>query len=194
MSTQSVKLIPIQPGGGQPFRWQMTHGTQKGDGTPGDPYPKVALSPNSGPHLIKFTIEGNNNYTFSSDPIWIQKGSQKPNGGVDSQIAVAPGLYNEGKTLAIVDWNSWAGDLTYQLNIPNAPSNVDPVITNGGGGGSPPAPPPPPPPPGEKATSASGSAEPPASSGLLGGFDGVSFLIGLLVGLVVMLAWLKWAR
>jgi hypothetical protein len=194
MPTQSVKLIPIQPGGGQPFRWEMTHGSQKGDGTPGHPYPKVKLGANSGPNLIKFTIEGNNDYTFSSDPIWIQKGSQKPSGGVDSQIVVGPDLYNGGKTLAIVDWNTWTGDLTYQLNIPNAPANVDPVITNGGGGGSPPPPPPPPPPPGAESTAAPGSAAPASGSGMLAGFDGVSFVIGVIVGLAAMLAWLKLAK
>lgn len=128
MKAENITVIPVKTAGGQFSQWRMSanNGPSKG---PGD-YPAVKVAYNDTADFT-FTIVNPGNITFSNDPIWIQKGTGKPTGGVDSQIT---GISGQGTTvLKFHDTNQTKGTLTYVLNFNNAPQ-LDPIIENGGGG------------------------------------------------------------
>lgn len=189
---QEVKLVPIQKGQG-PSPWRVTHDGMTGD-HPGN-YPVVKLDTDSGQQFITFQLSGNHQgITFSkTDAIWVKDGGKPGSGDTHPQIpswTTAAG----GKELIVLDLNSNPPTpplkLHYRLNF-NGHDPLDPIIDNGGTN---PPPPPPPPPPGPPIES-TGSEAPPGpgtGAGPGGGFDPVSLLIGLVVGLVIAFAWLKW--
>jgi hypothetical protein len=129
--SETLQVIPVQQGNG-PFVWHMSHGV-KGGG-PGS-YPSVDV-PAKVSADFTITIQNPGNITFSNDPIWIQKGTAKPTGGVDGQIT---GLSGQGTTvLKFHDSNADTGALSYVLNFANvpagSPTQLDPIINNQGGG------------------------------------------------------------
>ena len=171
-------------------KWQMSH---NGQTHPPGHFPPINV-PAGDDANFQFTISNPQGIVFANDPIWIQKGTVKPTGGVDTQIT---GISGQGtKTLTFDDSNADAGPLTYVLHF-NGAGRIDPIIQNGGGGGvgeGPPPPPPPPPPEGPGATGGTGSSTSPPSSGLLGGFDAISLVIGLIVGFVLAGLLFKWGK
>ena len=129
--SETLQVIPVKQGNG-PIVWHMSHGS-KGGG-PGN-YPKVDV-PSKASADFTITIQNPGNITFSNDPIWIQKGTAKPTGGVDAQIT---GVTGHGTTvLKFNDSNADTGALTYVLNFANvpagSPTQLDPIINNQGGG------------------------------------------------------------
>lgn len=136
MKTEKLQINLVKEGSG-PGVWHMSQGsasTAPGSlsatgGGPGN-YPKVHV-PAKATADFEITIVSPGNITFSNDPIWIQKGTAKPTGGVDSQIT---GISGQGTAvLKFHDTNQTKGTLTYVLNFNNAPQ-LDPIIENGGGG------------------------------------------------------------
>jgi hypothetical protein len=170
-------------------KWQMSH---NGQTNPPGHFPPINV-PAGDDANFQFTITNPQGVTFANNPIWIQKGTVKPTGGVDTQIT---GIAGQGtKILTFNDSNADAGPLSYVLHFNGAPQ-LDPIIQNGGGGVSeePPPPPPPPPPEGPGVTGGTGSSTPPPSSGLLGGFDAISLVIGLIIGFVLAGLLFKWGK
>jgi hypothetical protein len=128
MKAESISLIPVMKNNGQFDEWQMSvnGGGKKGAGQ----YPIIKVAHNDASNFT-LTITDPGSITFSANPIYIQKGTAKPTGGVDSQIKDIQG---QGTTvLTFHDSNKDAGKLTYVLNFNNAPQ-LDPIIENGGGG------------------------------------------------------------
>ena len=82
-----------------------------------------------------FTITKASGTTFSSDPIWIQKGTTKPGQHlVDGQITdvhVSDQGPQKGLILTFHDTNADVGKLAYLLNFTDG-SKLDPIIDNGG--------------------------------------------------------------
>src|SRR5215212_7732019 len=71
--TEKIQIIPVKQGT-EPIAWHMSHGGSSGG--PGD-YPVV--------HVVRETaadfeinIVNPGSIRFSSDPIWVQRGTQKP--------------------------------------------------------------------------------------------------------------------
>lgn len=126
MKLEKLKVNLVKQGNG-PGVWHMSHGA--GSGGPGN-YPKVTV-PAKATADFEFTIVNPGSVTFSNDPIWIQKGTTKPTGGVDSQITNVTGANTT--VLKFHDTNKDAGTMTYVLNFNNAPQ-LDPIIENQGGG------------------------------------------------------------
>ena len=129
--SKTLQVTPAKQGNG-PIVWHMSHGSQSGG--PGH-YPAVTVPTNHSAN-IEITLHNAGNITFSNDPIWIQKGTAKPTGGVDGQITQLSG---QGTTvLKFNDSNADSGTLTYVLNFSNvpagSPTQLDPIINNQGGG------------------------------------------------------------
>ncbi|HJU77525.1 MAG TPA: hypothetical protein VJ597_06330 [Sphingomicrobium sp.] len=136
MKTEKLQINLVKQGSG-PGVWHMSHGSAStapgslsaASGGPGN-YPKVHV-PAKATADFEITIVSPGNITFSGDPIWIQKGTAKPTGGVDPQITNISGQGTP--VLKFHDTNQTKGTLTYVLNFNNAPQ-LDPIIENGGGG------------------------------------------------------------
>jgi hypothetical protein len=124
---QSVKLVPLTGG---PSEWKMSLGTASGD-KPGH-YPPVKLQKDSGAHVITYDIVGQNNVTFAANPIGVSRTAAKPPAGASDPEVPTFTILNNGKQLVVVDWNSEAVGLNYQLYFNNH-GPLDPVIQNGGG-------------------------------------------------------------
>jgi hypothetical protein len=136
MKTEKLQINLVKQGSG-PGEWHMSQGAAStapgsvaaASGGPGN-YPKVHV-PAKATADFEITIVNPGNITFSGDPIWIQKGTAKPTGGVDPQITNISG--QNSTVLKFHDTNQTKGTLTYVLNFNNAPQ-LDPIIENGGGG------------------------------------------------------------
>jgi len=158
-----------------PPKWKVDHpGSTKNDP---QGYPVVELAPSSGPHLVIFKLPGGHKFNDDSSigPIWID--TQKPTSKVRHPDITDVKLFDNGKTLVILDKNSTKGELHYQLNIKNShgsSDNLDPIIDNGGGTY--------PPPPGLAASPGTSSAPAaPCTSAM----DFAGLAIALVIGLVV---------
>lgn len=188
---QEVKLVPIQKGQG-PSPWRVTHDGKTGD-HPGN-YPAVKLDTDSGQQFIKFQLSGNHQgITFKEDyPIWVKAGGKPAPQETHPQIPYWT-TAAQGKELIILDLNDNPPTpplkLHYVLNF-NGHEPLDPIIDNGGTTRPPPPPPPPPPPTDGPVTSS--APPPPTGLGPFGGFDPVTLLIGLAVGLAMAITWFKW--
>ena len=125
--TPQIQLIPIRINGVfSEWRMSVNGGPASGPGH----YPHIPV-PAKDNADFSFTIQNAQGISFSNDPIWIQKGTAKPTGGVDGQITQISG---QGTAkLTFHDGNQDRGPLSYVLNFNGAPS-LDPIIDNAGGG------------------------------------------------------------
>lgn len=129
---KDVELIPDPPSG-----WKVKHGSNVGS-NPSN-YPKVDFAANSGPHLVIFKLQDVDynstkiTPTFDlADPMWIAKGNTSPTKpGMDPQIADWA-VFDNGKTLVILNTNSAPGDLSYRVQAKGYTPVLDPIIRNGG--------------------------------------------------------------
>lgn len=126
---KDVELIPDPPSG-----WRVKHGNNVGNGPHN--YPKVEFQPNSGPHLVVFTLPPDTptlQARFNAnDPMWVQKGTTSPTQqGFDGQITDWA-IFDGGKTLVLLDSNTEAGDLSYRVKADGYAPVLDPIIRNGG--------------------------------------------------------------
>ena len=124
--TEKLQIIPVRQGQG-PIVWHMSHGGASGG--PGS-YPTVHVAPQTAADF-EISIANPGSITFSSDPIWIQGGTEKPTEHVIDGISDISG--QSTTTLRFHDGNKDAGSLTYVLNFVDAPQ-LDPIIENQGGG------------------------------------------------------------
>ena len=128
MKAYNVTVIPVRGANGEFSQWRMSANGQPPTGPGG--YASLHV-PYKDTGDFTYTIVNPGDITFSGDPIWIQKGTAKPTGGVDPQITNISG--KNTTVLKFHDTNKDAGTLTYVLNFNNAPK-LDPIIENGGGG------------------------------------------------------------
>jgi hypothetical protein len=174
--SKDVELTRLTSG---PKKWKLTHPGSPGNDTQG--YPVVKVDYDSGPQLVIFKLP--NGHKFNDDPgtgpIWID--AQKPTSKFIHSDITDVQLFDSGKTLVVLDKNSTAIKLHYQLNIKNShgsSDNLDPIIDNGGGTY--------PPPPGGAAspgTTAPPALEPRPAMDFAG--LAIALVLGLIVGFLV---------
>lgn len=136
---KDVELIPSNV----PSGWKVKHDNKEGDAPTGpQAYPIVAFQEKSGPHLVVFKIPKNSPAKFNAnDPMWVHKGTQSPTqSGFDPQIADWA-LFDDDKTLVLLDLNNEPGELYYRVKADGYTPVLDPIIKNGGGTFPPPPPP-----------------------------------------------------
>jgi hypothetical protein len=153
-----VEVIP------QGAKWKIKHGVSEGDDE--QTYPQLVYE-DANPHLIVFKLPPGPEQFSTDDPIWVSA-TQKPTSTEEHPEIVDWAVFENGKTLVVLNKNSEDVELYYSLNMTRANQNVqlDPVIKNGGGGGG-------------------------------GGFEGVTaFLVVALVaavlGAIVSLGFVRW--
>jgi hypothetical protein len=92
-------------------------------------YPVVSVAAGSNGSMT-YSIVNAQNITFNpTNPLYIQAGTTKPTGGVDSQFAYT--LSQNNTVLTLTDSNQNKGQYTYVMNFINA-GPLDPIIENGG--------------------------------------------------------------
>jgi hypothetical protein len=124
--TEKLQIIPVKKGS-EPIVWHMSHGSVSGG--PGN-YPRVRVAHQTVADF-EISIVNPGSIRFSSDPIWIHEGTEKPTEHVIEGISEISG--QNATTLKFHDGNKDAGTLTYVLNFVDAPQ-LDPIIDNQGGG------------------------------------------------------------
>ena len=126
-NVKEVKINVMQLKKDGDLYWQLSH-----NGEFGGPqkYPVVQAQEKYATDF-KIHIVNANGVTFSSDPLWIQKGTTKPTSMNYSEITDIKGQGTD--TLTFHDKNIDKATLTYVLNF-NGAQQLDPIIENGGGG------------------------------------------------------------
>jgi hypothetical protein len=139
---KDVELIPDPTAA---FGWKVKHDLKSGtnpDPSKPDAYPKIKFDPNSGPHLIVYSLPKQPaNLTFdANNPIAIAKGetsSPAVGSGIDPMFPDWA-IFDGGKTLVVLDKNNDASQTFYRYTIKasNYDKVLDPIVDNGGGVGT----------------------------------------------------------
>lgn len=132
--TKDIELIPdtsVASG------WKVKHNGKVGDhpGQGQGGYPQVDVM--GGPNMVIFKLPPNKpgeNIVFNkTDPIDILPGTSSPTQkGLDPEFDNWA-IFDNGKTLVVLDVNSKPGDYSYRVKADGYAPVLDPIIKNGGG-------------------------------------------------------------
>lgn len=133
MTAQFLQITPVVDQGQNKLK--LCHGTNCG--TSNGTYPTVDLGYDSGGHTFVVSInDPTHQYTFTNDPIWVQRGyGSPPQKIMDSKGQIPNVIKANDQTIIFDDLNDERLTLGYRLNL-NGPSgslSIDPAIKNGGG-------------------------------------------------------------
>ena len=115
-------------------KFDVSDGTSQGHSEA--TYPVLDFPAGTGPQLIVFQLASGPEKFSQNDPIWVSATS-KPQGPATHPQIIDAKVFDNGKTLVVLNKNSEDVDLYYNLNMVSgggAALKLDPVITNGGGG------------------------------------------------------------
>lgn len=140
---KKTKSVELTPDSSKTSGWKVKYDGKEGDNpnqSGPNPYPKVKVDEDSGPHLIVFKLPKNGSAKFnSSDPMWIQKTdpanpTSPTQSGMDDQFP-AWDLFDGDKTLVVLDRNTEKGVYAYRVKADGYDKVLDPIVDNGGGVG-----------------------------------------------------------
>ena len=136
-NTVQINLSSLpQPAGPPKWRLCRVQGQQAQCGDDAATYPVLEFLEGTGPRLIVFKLEPGPYRFHEDDPIWVSE-TAKPELSSHHDEIIDATVFDNGKTLVVVNKNSDDVDLFYNLNMRdtgNAQHNVDPEIKNGGHG------------------------------------------------------------
>lgn len=113
-------------------KFEVSHGGKSGETEA--TYPVLDFPVGSGPQLIVFKLDPGPYRLSQNDPIWVSSTAKPKQPSTDAQIKDAV-VFDNGKTLVVLNTNKKAGTLYYNLNMQGNDGKqltLDPVITNGG--------------------------------------------------------------